>query len=429
MSCMVFDWERESKARSVRPGGQPPTSFGVHSSMHRFCRIAALLFLSLAGLAWARPLYDFSATESAMQGMVGSRSLVGGSLRHAHRGFVVQQSHYGSFSNATRIPIASASKWLSGLVIARLVEKGQLAWDDTVGEWMPDAPAATLGITLTQLFSHTSGIAGNETTACLSSRFTTLDACARSILAAPLESTPGTAFAYGGNSMQVAGRLAELASGKDWNQVFFDELVAPLGLSATDFATSSTQAGYVWVNNPRIAGGVRSTLEDYGRVLDMVLADGVVGGQRFLRADTLLFMRQDQIAGKIILGTPSPETPGYGIGQWIEVLDAQGRAQRVSSPGAFGTTPWVDLACACAGIILVQDSRSRLVSDLYAIQNAAITAMSQWRYIKPPPSRPQVLSTSTAASENRESEAVTLPASGPNRRRGMRDTRGVDRPR
>lgn len=189
--------------------------------------------------------------------------------------------------------------------------------------------------------------------------------------------------------MQVAGRLAEIASGKNWNLLFYDELVVPLGLTATDFASGSTQDGYVWTGNPRIAGGVRSTQSDYGRVLDMVLAGGVHGGENYLGDDTLAFMAFNQAAGKIILSTPSPENFGYGIGQWVEAVDSRGITTRVSSPGAFGVTPWVDWAAGNNGIIFVKDQRTRIVDGLNEVQLLAIAALSKRHYIKPPIQSPQ----------------------------------------
>ena len=352
-------------------------------------RIAACLFLLVTISAYGKPLYDTAEVDLAMQDFMADYALLGSSIRLTRDGKVQMENYYGNYTAGTRIPIASASKWLSALVIARLVEKGQLQWQDTVGEWMPDAPVDKRSITLVQLFSHTSGLPGNESTSCLANRFITLDNCARQILNLNLESTPGSSFSYGGNSMQVAGRLAEIASGKNWNQLFYDELVMPLGLAGTDFATSSTQAGYVWVGNPRIAGGVRSTHSDYGRVLDVLLGGGFDGTQSYLSADTLAFMAYNQAAGKIILNTPSPETIGYGIGQWVEAVDANGSTTRVSSPGAFGTTPWVDWAAGSNGVIFVQDTRTRIEAGLYKLQWLGISALSKRSYIKPPIQRPQ----------------------------------------
>jgi CubicO group peptidase (beta-lactamase class C family) len=341
----------------------------------------------------AQSRYDFTATDQAMRDMVSQQQLSGGSVRNAQSGQVRFLQHYGNYNASTRTGIGSATKWLSALVLARLVERGELQWSDTVGEWMPQAPTDKHAITVEQLFSHTSGIVTNDTQTCLSDQSITLRECAEQILALPLQSTPGTAFAYGGNSMQVAGRIAEIASGKNWNQLFYDEVVVPLGMFDTDFATASTSPGYIWVNNARIAGGVRSTASDYGRVLDMVLANGKVNGQAYLQPSTLTYMRGDQIRSKQIISTPLPEAYGYGIGQWIEKVDANGSAYRISSPGAFGTTPWVDLYCGCNGIIFVKDQRSQLKDQLYLIEELSIQAMSFRRYIKPPQTKPVLLST------------------------------------
>ncbi len=351
-------------------------------------RLSGCLLVFVAAVSFARPLYDTSAVDTAMQNLMSDYALPGSSIRLARDGKVQMENHYGNYAAGTRVPIASASKWLSALVIARLVEKNQMQWQDTVGKWMPDAPVDKRNITLTQLFSHTSGLPGNETTGCLSNRFITLDNCARQILNLTLESTPGSSFSYGGNSMQVAGRLAEIASGKNWNQLFYDELVVPLGLTATDFATSSTQDGYVWVGNPRIAGGVRSTQSDYGRVLDVLLAGGMNASESYLGADTLAFMAYNHAAGKVVLNTPSPETAGYGVGQWVEAVDYRGITSRVSSPGAFGTTPWVDWGSGSNGIILVQDQRTRIEAGLYKVQNLGIAALAIRGYIDLPIIKP-----------------------------------------
>ena len=74
-------------------------------------------------------------------------------------------------------------------------------------------------------------------------------------------------FAYGGNSMQVAGRMAEIASGKSWDQLFQDEVTAAVHAGTDHAAGIDNPPPYVHVNNPRIAGGVRSVLHDYAHVV------------------------------------------------------------------------------------------------------------------------------------------------------------------
>jgi CubicO group peptidase (beta-lactamase class C family) len=184
--------------------------------------------------------------------------------------------------------------------------------------------------------------------------------------------------------------MAELATGKSWDQIFLDEVVLPLGLVATDFAAGSMQAGYVRVSNPRIASGARSTLDDYGRVVDMVLARGRHAGQTYLTPATLDYMALDHSAGLVIGFSPYPESHGYGIGQWRESVDAYGNATRLSSPGAFGTTPWVDLGSGVAGVFLVLDQWSRLRAELFDLVDLVNAVVVPARRLPPQPlPRPQ----------------------------------------
>ncbi len=334
----------------------------------------ALTALLGAGLARAVPIHDFSPVTAEMQTFVQTYSLDGASLRVNQAGNVVYRRAFGSYTLGTRVRIASASKWLSALTLARIVEKGQLRWSDTVGQYFPDVEPAKRGITLEQLFSHTSGLPGGDDT-CMSNPLYTLATCANRILQqSTMIGEPGKVFSYGGNSMQVAGRMAELATGKAWDDLFIDEMVTPLGLVATDFATSSTAPGYVRTDNPRIAGGVRSTLEDYGRVVDMVLAEGCLdlridrtclSGRRFLTAATITYMARDRTVGTVDISRPPTSTGyGYGLGQWIDPSSAL----IVSSPGAFGFTPWVDRTSGVAGVLLVDDLNTRLFEDINDIR-------------------------------------------------------------
>ena len=345
--------------------------------------LVATLLAAMAGAVPARPPYDLTPVDAQAQQLVDQYQLPGASVRLARGTGVVHRQSYGGYTGSERMGIASASKWLSALTLARLVERGELRWDSTVGEFFPDAPVTVRPITLVQLFSHTSGMAV-EDAACLSNRQRTLQACAREILATPLVLAPGTAFAYGGNSMQVAGAMAEIATGRSWDDLFIAHMVQPLGLSATDWtAGAGGGAGYVRNLNPRIAGGARSTLDDYGRVLDMLLAGGLHGGESFLRADTLAVMALDRTVGLATAYTPVPGY-GYGIGQWVEARDAFGATFRVSSPGAFGFTPWVDWQNGSSGVIVVSGNGSQMRDDLTALELLCLRQLDFVRYLHAP---------------------------------------------
>jgi CubicO group peptidase (beta-lactamase class C family) len=355
-----------------------------------FSAFAITALLGAASTARAVPIYDFSPVSAEMQNFVQTYSLDGASLRVNKHGSVVYRRAFGGYTLGTRIRIASASKWLSALTVARVVEKGQLRWTDTVGQYFPTVEASKRSITLAQLFSHTSALPGGDDS-CMSNPLYTLASCANRILQVPLIGEPGKVFSYGGNSMQVAGRMAELATGKAWDDIFIAEMVTPLGMNATDFATSSTAPGYVRTDNPRIAGGVRSTLEDYGKVVDMVLAYGCLDNtlllsclpsRRFLSRATIELMATDRTVGTVDISRPPTSTGfGYGLGQWIDPSSPL----IVSSPGAFGFTPWVDRVNQVAGVFLVDDLNTRVVNDINDIRAMvnAVTAGNKGMRLKP----------------------------------------------
>ena len=355
-----------------------------------FSAFAITALFGAASTARAVPIYNFAPVSAEMQNFVQTYQLDGASLRVNKSGSVVYRRAFGGYTLSTRVRIASASKWLSALTIARVVEKGQLRWTDTVGQYFPTVEASKRSITLAQLFSHTSALPGGDDF-CMSNPTYTLSSCANRILQQPLIGQPGAVFSYGGNSMQVAGRMAELATGKAWDDIFIAEMVTPLGMNATDFATSSTAPGYVRTDNPRIAGGVRSTLEDYGKVVDMVLAYGCLDnsttqiclpGRRFLSRTTIDLMATDRTVGTVDISRPPTSTGfGYGLGQWIDPSSPL----IVSSPGAFGFTPWVDRVNQVAGVFLVDDLNTRVVDDINDIRAMvnAVTAGNQGARLKP----------------------------------------------
>jgi serine-type D-Ala-D-Ala carboxypeptidase/endopeptidase len=255
----------------------------------------------------------------------------------------------GTIGPSTAVPIASATKWLSGAVIMSLTDDGTLALDDPIGRHLPAAPAEARGITVRQAFGLTAGMVPRMP--CMNVEIVTLETCAAIILAQPLRAAPGSEFFYGGASMQVAARVAEVAAGREWEALFRTRLVEPLGMTRTR----------VRATNPRVAGGACSTRDDYLRFLRMVLANGAWEGRRVLSAAAVREMELDQSAGARIAYTPHPDTRRYGIGMWRDRTDPAGRATQLSSQGALGFSPWIDRERNIAAVLALDDQ----LRDLY----------------------------------------------------------------
>jgi len=89
----------------------------------------------------AQSTHDFGAVDALIQQVVAGVPLPGASIVVVKDGATILESHYGNYGPNTRIPIASASKWVSATAIASLVDAVLLSWDSAVGSLIVDAPA------------------------------------------------------------------------------------------------------------------------------------------------------------------------------------------------------------------------------------------------------------------------------------------------
>lgn len=328
----------------------------------------------LSAVASTTAQYDFARLDALLRDSVqAAGNMLGGgyTLILVRDGEEIFNRSYGLSRENKVIPIASATKWLSGAVIMSLVDDGLLSLDDRVGTYLPSFTGAKGNITVRQLMSHTSGL--NDSFPYHTDRSLTLAQAADSIaLNVPLVVQPGTVFSYGGTSMQVAGRVAEVAGGKPWDTLFAERIARPLGMSATDYE------GLGDTDNPQIGGGAQSSARDYMRFLLMLLNDGVYDGRRVLSEESIRAMHLDQTGGAPIVYTPyekhayiDPSLPAtrYGIGNWRErVLSATGEVVESASQGAFGFSPWIDRERNLAGVLAVRSLMERVAPTYFAMK-------------------------------------------------------------
>lgn len=298
---------------------------------------------------------DFAPVADYLAQLTESADLAGCALLVQRDDQTLYEGYFGTYTVDTVVPIASATKWVSAVVVMSLVDEGLLALDDTTAQWL-GWQGAHGTITLRQLFSHSSGLP--EEALCLGQRDTTLADCVQSIYELELIAPPGTLFSYGGASMQVAGRMCEVAAARPWAALVVTRLTDPLGLETLRYNSQT---------NPRIAGGASCNLRDYGRVMRMIAADGAP----LLSAATMHQMLTEQTRGLARGNVPACAiergAAGYAIGGWVDRRDAAGAAVLLSSPGAFGFTPWYDRERRLTGVFLVASSNAALCNEIIAL--------------------------------------------------------------
>ncbi len=260
----------------------------------------------------------------------------------------------GTFKLTDAHLVASASKMMAGLTILKMIEDGQMSLSDNPQKYLPywtTSPTDPRSkVTLAQLLAFTSGFNQSETPVdCIGNANTTLQACAEVYYNQGITSVPGTSFAYGNGHLEIAGAMAEIAGGKPFAQLFKDKVSTRLAIgqvSAIDFPSAT---------NPRVAGGGKSTGEEYAKMLDAVLAGRALA--------SLTTFQSDQTASvSFIFRPPAVTTNGdwhYAAASWREcdaiVWNAACAASRtVSSPGKFGWTPWIDFDNGYYAIITME---------------------------------------------------------------------------
>jgi CubicO group peptidase (beta-lactamase class C family) len=310
--------------------------------------LTAVTILALLGALRSQSCHDLNGVDLIANDLLQQAPVFGSSCVLVKQHGVTQLERcYGNYTMSQVVPIASATKTLSGAVLMSLVDDGIVSLDDLVAQYLPEwGVGEKAQITLRMCFAHTAGISGHSSV--ISDNTITLRQAAQLIALSPLQSTPGTTFAYAGGSMHVAGAVCEVASGQSWAQLFVQRIAQPLGMTATDFGAFGP------TSNPRIAGGARSNLRDFSALMEMLRANGLFGGVQVLSQQAVNTLLSDQTAGTVIASTPHPYAAPYGIGIWLDGQDSQGRTLFASGVGAFGFAGWVDRARDVSGVFLVR---------------------------------------------------------------------------
>lgn len=272
------------------------------------------------------------------------------------------------FTADTKIAIASCSKWLSAALVMTFIDDGSLQLTDTIGKFFPSFTSKGKGkITIEHCLSHMTGIKpGNlKESRNQIEQASSVAAAVEAIAALPMEALPGEAFHYSNVGLQIAAGVLENISGKPFEKLFAERIANPCSMISSDFGNKPV---------PLAAGGALSTATDYIHFLQMILNNGSYKGKAVLSKKSVVAMQYDYTINKKKIAAPEEAGDwGYGFGEWI--IDKPNNNQRsevVSSPGLFGSFPYVDYRNNYAAVLITFNLKTKGRHEKYAELKAVI---------------------------------------------------------
>ena len=362
---------------------------------------------------------ELKRIDSMLRTWVDSGRLPGAIAVVVRHGKIAYVTSAGSLASDGKRSIAiddvfrmySMTKPIASTAVMQLVEAGKVRLEDPVSKFIPAFASVTVysgggadhpivvppnrPVTIADLLTHTSGITYGVfgrtpvdtiyTRANMTGVRWTLAQFADSIARLPLMFQPGSAWNYG-LSIDVLGRVVEVASGMTFDAYLDSAVFRPLGMTSTAFHATPAMSGRATSvfgrgrdgklhaaaplldrqftdSGKMLSGGagLLSTIPDYLRFAQMLVNGGSLDGHRILRRETIDLMMQNHVDPRltpIMAGSPEPPgRNGFGYGGAVR-LDSDS----VAMPGSAGTFRWSGLASTFFWI----DRKADLIAMLWS---------------------------------------------------------------
>lgn len=319
------------------------------------------------------------ATEARIPGM---------SVSVVKQGRQMMQKGYGYANLDDKIPvdpqttlfrIASVSKCITGLALAKMVEDGQLNLDDSFYKHVPHFPKKEFDFSLRQLAAHTAGIRSYRGKEYALNRPYSIKDSIKVFKDAPLQFPPGKGYLYNSFDFVLLSLAMQEASGVPFEEYVWNKVLVPLGMQYTlspnqveqnpdmlfakglqkaEFYTKTT-GGFkkaISVNNQyKLAGGgYLSTASDIGK-LGLAILEG-----KLVRSAAM----QEILTPQMVDGNSTYYGLGFQVSQ-----DEQGKpfvGHVGNSIGAYSNL-FVYPKEKMAIVVLINSSDPKVQDDLNAI--------------------------------------------------------------
>ncbi len=314
-------------------------------SKSAFCGVAIWMVSILSGTAadYSATMRDLSAYVTNQLQATGASSLglvlVDGSQVVWATGFGLADPVAGQPANADTIyGIGSVSKTFAALAAMRQVDREELDLDVPVTNYVPtfafrsrfDGAAI---ITPRLLMNHQSGLPGDyipyaqTTVPDLRFGVEVLEGMVDEYPVYP----PNFSDTYNNNGFTLLESVVAALSGKTFVAQVADDVFQPLGMTVTGFQLTTnlftgklarsmigTNAYPDEIVNVHASGGIYSSANDMGRVIEMLLGDGEIQGQRYLSTNALAAMVTFQGTNTAVASSDRDTRDGLG---WDNVAD------------------------------------------------------------------------------------------------------------
>jgi CubicO group peptidase (beta-lactamase class C family) len=291
----------------------------------------------------------------------------------ARRGVIVVRGGWGTLAPSastkagpeTVYLLASISKPITYLMLMLLVERGQVSLSDPVQKYLPEFQGPDRDkVRVRDLLTHTSGLPDMlPENVKLREANAPLAEFVKGAMTTPLLFEPRTAFSYSSMGTLLAATIVERVAQMPLGQFEKQELFDPLKMKSSSLGLGEhLLANTAWVQGDSYAqtekeldrygansrylrtlghpwGGMHSTVDDLGALLQLFLNGGVYNGKRILGKATVETMIADQNRR---LGHP------WGLGWALQSPASPSAFGELSSEqtfghsGATGTVAWAD---------------------------------------------------------------------------------------